>query len=375
MANIKKDEKTGTYYFKISLGTDPITGKRRQTTRRGFKKKSDATKVYNELKNQYYGGSLIYNRSILFGDFFEDYLKWYKTRVKESTYENRIKTIDKNILLYFRNFKIDQITPIVINNWQNELIDRGLKPNYIRGLHATLSQILERALKLELISSNPAKKAGNVKKEKQEVDFWTEEELVQFCSVLDRTELLQDFAFIIINFLFYTGLRFSEMQALQWKDLDSQQKCVNISKDLYYRTSENWTFDDLKNKQSKRSVTLDNITYQMLLDWKNRQQTLYKINEESFIFSFNTLPTNKHFPYNYITRFAPLANIKRIKTHALRHSHASYLIQLDVNIIAIARRLGHKDVQEVLKTYGHLYPQYQFDVVSNINDHRRKQEK
>lgn len=59
----------------------------------------------------------------------------------------------------------------------------------------------------------------------------TEEELVPFCSALDRTELIQDFAFTIINFLFYTGLRFSEMQVLQWKDLDSEQKCINISKD------------------------------------------------------------------------------------------------------------------------------------------------
>lgn len=94
----------------------------------------------------------------------------------------------------------------------------------------------------------------------------TEEELVPFCSALDRTELLQDFAFTIINFLFYTGLRFSEMQVLQWKDLDSEQKCINISKDLYYKNSEHWSFDDLKNKHSKRSMTLDNITYQMLLD-------------------------------------------------------------------------------------------------------------
>lgn len=179
----------------------------------------------------------------------------------------------------------------------------------------------------------------------------------------------------MINFLFYTGLHFSEMQALQWRDLDIETKSIIISKDLYYKTSEDWSFDDLKNKQSQRIVTLNNETYRMLLVWKDRQSDLYKVNEDSFIFSFNSLPTNKYFPYNYITRFASIAEVKRIKTHALRHSHASYLIQLDVNIIAIARRLGHKDVQEVLKTYGHLYPHYQFDVVSNINDHRKMIEK
>ena len=48
----------------------------------------------------------------------------------------------------------------------------------------------------------------------------------------------------MINFLFYTGLHFSEMQALQWRDLDIETKSIIISKDLYYKTSEDWSFDD-----------------------------------------------------------------------------------------------------------------------------------
>lgn len=370
MATIKKDETTGLYWFKISLGTDPITGKRRQTTRRGFEKKKEAEQAYNDLKNQYYDGVLTYNQSTKLKDFIKDYLKWYKTQVRKTTYDNRTFSIKKNITDVFGDYKIEQLTPITIQKWQQKLLDEGRDQNYVRSLHIILSQILERAVSLEVIKTNPSKKAGNVKRKKKEVEFWTEDDLNKVLETMDKTDLLQHFGYIMIKFLFYTGLRFSEMQALQWSDLDVNNKSISITKDLDYRNQNDWVYDDTKNRSSNRLVVLDDDTFGMLLEWKEYQKSLFEVQEESFIFSYdNGIPTNKYFPNNAITRHAQLAKVKRIKPHALRHSHASFLISLDVNIIAIAKRLGHTDVQEVLKTYGHLYPQHQFDVVNNINDH------
>ncbi|WP_010293563.1 site-specific integrase [Clostridium senegalense] len=376
MTTIKKDEKNNLYWFKISLGTDPTTGKRRQTTRRGFKKKADAEKAYNDLKNQYYNGVLVYNKSTKLKEFIAEYLKWYKTQVRSTTYENRVSSINKNIIAIWGEYKIEQITPIAIQKWQHELLSNKLNQNYVRSLHISLSQILERAITLDIIKTNPAKKAGNVKRKKVEVEFWTEAELRLILETMDKTNLIQYFGYIIIKFLFYTGLRFSEMQALQWTDFYEINKSISISKDLDYKNQNNWVFDDLKNKSSYRSIILDDDTFYMLLEWKNFQKTLFNVKEDSFIFSYdNGIPTNKYFPMNTIIRHAKKANIKRIKTHALRHSHASFLISLDINIIAIAKRLGHTDVQEVLKTYGHLYPQHQFDVVENINNHIKNSKK
>ncbi len=370
MANIIKDDKTGLYWFKISLGTDPMTGKRRQTTRRGFEKKKEAERAYNDLKNQYFGGSLIYNKTTKLKDFIEEYLNWYKTQVRPATYINRESSIKKNITEVFGEYKLEQLTPIVIQKWQQGLIQKDLNQNYVRSLHIALSQIFERAVNLDIITSNPAKKAGNVKRKKTEVEFWTEDELNLVLDTMNKTDLLQHFGYLMIKFLFYTGLRFSEMQALQWSDLNDDNKSVDIVKDLDYKNQSEWSFDDLKNNASERMVVLDDETFDMIMGWKEFQATLFEVKEDSFIFSYdNGIPTNKFFPGHAITRHSKLAKVKRIKPHALRHSHASFLISLGVNIIAIAKRLGHADVQEVLKTYGHLYPKHQFDVVDNINDH------
>ena len=88
--------------------------------------------------------------------------------------------------------------------------------------------MLERAVNLDILRTNPAKKAGNVKRKKKEVEFWTEDELNKVLDTMDKNDLLQYFGYVMIRFLFYTGLKFAEMQALQWTDFDIKTKSIRI---------------------------------------------------------------------------------------------------------------------------------------------------
>ena len=57
---------------------------------------------------------------------------------------------------------------------------------------------------------------------------------------------------------------------------------------------------------------------------------------------------------NLITQENPDEKINPIPIHGLRHTHASILIQNKISDRYIAKRLGHKDVTQLHKTYGHL---------------------
>ncbi|KAJ53625.1 phage integrase family site-specific recombinase [Clostridium tetanomorphum DSM 665] len=62
------------------------------------------------------------------------------------------------------------------------------------------------------------------------------------------------------------------------------------------------------------------------------------------------------------------SEVKQIRIHDLRHSHASLLIELGFTPLLISERLGHEKVQTTLDTYSHLYPN-KGDVVANkLND-------
>ena len=51
--------------------------------------------------------------------------------------------------------------------------------------------------------------------------------------------------------------------------------------------------------------------------------------------------------------------VRRIRLHDLRHSHASLLVEMGFQPLAIAERLGHEKVETTLNTYSHLYPSTQ----------------
>ena len=63
-------------------------------------------------------------------------------------------------------------------------------------------------------------------------------------------------------------------------------------------------------------------------------------------------------------RYEKKTGVKPIRVHDLRHSHVAYLINQGVEPLIIKERLGHKNIQITLNTYGPLYPSRQKEAVS-----------
>ena len=69
----------------------------------------------------------------------------------------------------------------------------------------------------------------------------------------------------------------------------------------------------------------------------------------------------KHIGKSNLTRqvfhqILKTAKLKHVKFHALRHSHASALLQEGASIKAVSQRLGHSTVELTLRVYFHLLP-------------------
>ncbi len=167
----------------------------------------------------------------------------------------------------------------------------------------------------------------------------------------------------VVTLLFMSGMRIGEASALQWSNLDFDTGVIKITKTLYYKNAQNFKFVEPKTRASIRNVVLDADTLNILKEWQVRQQNLISTD---FIMSYNGLPTNKHTMAHAIDRFSKHAGVHRIKTHALRHSHASLLISMGENPLIIKVRLGHEDIETTLVTYGHLYPNSNFEVATKL---------
>lgn len=259
---------------------------------------------------------------------------------------------------------IDTIEPIHVQKWQLSLM-KNLKPSYVRSIQGLFSLAMDRAVVLGLAELNPSKVIGNVKKQKVTIEFWTLDELKKVLSVVNTKEFYEYFHYISILLLFMTGMRIGEATALSWKDIDFETGILSITKNLIYKSQNDYRYGDTKTKASNRHIVLDSDTIELLKKWKSAQTRI--IPTTNFILSYNGYPTQKHTLSHAIKRYAKLAGVHSIRTHDLRHSHASLLIQLGENPLIIRDRLGHEEIETTLGTYGHLYPNTNYEVASKLN--------
>ena len=361
-----KKGKNGTYQFRIHVGFG-ADGKRIQKFRSGFSTKKEARDEYYKLclsKDVFLENTQETTKETLCFDEYvsQIFLPWYKSQVKEQTYESRKSTMNKNFK-FFSRMPIDSIEPIHVQKWQLQM-SKTLAPSYVRLVQGIFSIAMDRAVVLKLATSNPSKVIGNVKKQKVKIDFWTKEEFEKVISVIDTSDYYQFFLYFALWFLFMTGMRIGEATALQWKDVDLETGIVDINKTLLYKNLENYKFSDTKTKASVRQIVIDPDTIALLREWQDKQSAVLK--KTGFILSYNGAPTQKYTMAHAIRRFAQAADVHRIRTHDLRHSHASLLIRLGENPLIIRDRLGHEDIETTLGTYGHLYPNTNFEVANKL---------
>lgn len=358
-----KKATNGTYYFRANLGKHPVTGKQIQKYRSGFATKKEARAEYSKLILSTPDELTEKKEEVTFKKFIQEiYLPWYKTQVKESTYKNRYATIEKHFS-YFYKMNTDKIEPIHVQNWQLKLA-KNYSPNYVRIIQGMLAAAFDRAIVLGLAKKNPARMIGNVKSRKPKIDFWTLEEFQKVISLLYKGDYYEHYLFISYWLLFMTGMRIGEAAALQWSDIDFETGVLSINKNLYYKTMTDYKFVETKTQASIRDIVIDDDTIKELKEWKEVQQkVLPKCN---FVLSYNGTPTSKTTLPRALEKLANLAGVHRIKIHALRHSHASLLISMGENPLIIKDRLGHEKIQTTLGTYGHLYPNSNFEVAKKL---------
>ncbi|PEJ68718.1 site-specific integrase [Bacillus wiedmannii] len=364
ITGVYKDNKTGKWYYSVSLGFDIVTGKRIRKVRRGFNTQKEAYEAKTtELKSAQDMGQIA-NSRLDYANYIEQlFLPDYKSRVQVTTYEARLPVF-KKMVQYFGKYKLDSISNIDIQVWKNSLTDR-FSQNYARMVYGLFSQTLEKAVNLGMIKSNRAKQVGSVPKEKVTVEFWTKEEFQKVLSTFNLDDYYEHYSFVIVWLYFMTGLRVNEATALRWKqDIDLEKKTLTVNHSLRLMNKDDWSLGPTKTKAGLRTIAIDTDTISILLSWRNKQENFGKID---FVLSYNGDPTWKSTIARIIKRHAKLAGVKPIQAKGLRHSHASFLInEYNANPLIIQDRLGHEDIKTTLSTYSHLYPNVNFEIAKSM---------
>lgn len=339
-----KDEKRSTWYCQFYY--EDWTGTRQQKRKRGFARKKDADAWEREFLD-----TLRKSSDIPFPALVENYLEDLATRLKVTTMYTKKKIINTKVLPFFKKYKTNEITSLIVRKWQNELIlyrDKYGKPyaeTYLRTIHNQLSAIMNYAVNYYNLSKNPCRQAGTIGKSKADaMQIWTLGQFEDFVSYERKAATKLAF-----DILYWSGCREGELLALTKNDFlfnGIDEYKLNIDKN--YQVVEGVEYILTPKHESIRCISVPKFLYEEVVEYTD---SLYDYNPDDRIFYF----TKSHL-LNEMDVVSRVADMKKIRIHDLRHSHASLLIEMGFNILIISQRLGHDNVQTTWETYAHLYP-------------------
>lgn len=365
-----KKNSTKLWMFKTYLGTD-ANGKQITTTRRNFNTKKEAQLALSRLKVQFEKGE--YNKPkedrYTFNQVFEIWKNNYELTVKESTFVKVMSQYEFHILPIFGSKFIDDISVIDIQNYANDKVNNFV--NY-RNLITNISRIFDYAVNIGLIDANPTKRISIPKRkisvgDNKKQNYYTKIELKQFLDLSRKQQPYYIYAFF--QLLAYSGCRKGEILGLQWRSVSFKDNHINIIQTLASGKDNRLYLEQPKTKHSKRIVSLDKQTMEVLKHWKKEQRKMMfqlgynTMNDEQLVFSNienSFLQVSK--PRKWMLQTIHKNNLKEISIHGFRHTHATLLLEAGVSPKVISERLGHSSIQITLDLYSHVTEEMEREV-------------
>lgn len=166
-----------------------------------------------------------------------------------------------------------------------------------------------------------------------------------------------------------TGMRQGELLALKWDSVDLPRGMIHVRATLTRDESKNLVATLPKTPSSRRSVSLAKTTVDLLKEHEKAQMTS-KRGLATWVFpnEDDYGPTCKDgFLRKEFQEVAKRAGVPGLSFHGLRHTHATMLAALGVNIKAAQERLGHSTSRMTLDTYSHLTSTIQDQAVTALD--------
>lgn len=343
----------------------------RKTVRIEAKNEKEAKKKANQALLKFVAeiesSQYIKPQKMTFKEFVKDWREEYAVRnLSPKTLELYDLHLQTRILPTFGHLQLEQIKPIQITRFLNEMLKDGARLdgkkgglsnssyNYIRRV---LKNVFERAVEWKFIKENPV----IVKKETEKIssgNAYNQEEISELYKCLPQLELKWRLYFSVAV---SCGLRRGELQGLQWDDIDLKSGILYVNHSLVHLKDGSFILKEPKTKGSIRPVTIPSNLIPLFIRYKEQRYKEKELlgdewqgGEYFFVFANDFgLPHYQSYPRTKWMRFLKRNKLRYIRPHDLRHTSATYLLSQGIDLKTVSARLGHSTTRITADIYAH----------------------
>ena len=282
-----------------------------------------------------------------------------------------------------------QLNSELLEKYVKDLIDLKIAKSTISKTIQLVKQCLSYAYKENLTEKNlseyliiPSEEA--VLKKKKEIIFLSpnDTELLYkeakrisvkgFSFGVPHGEYVYKHSGFVIIFLMYTGLRLGELLELRWKDVDMENKYINISRNVIVLKNGQEFVKPPKTKSGIRKVPLCDRALECLEYFRDRSP---EHSEDDLVM---TTSKGTRFRESNLNRVLKIMLIRggcqnqNCSLHGLRHTFGSFLLYNGADIAVVSALLGHAQVSTTYNIYIHVIEEQKFQAISIFDNIKRE---
>lgn len=266
-----------------------------------------------------------------------------------SSYAEKIRIVIRKYLTpYFGTISVINIKKSDILGFRSSLAkvtygnnQECLSPSRINQIMTVLRMILDSAAE-QYDFDSPYKNIKNLKQGKIEVTPFSLEEVHKILSTV-RDDFKPYY-----TIRFFTGMRTSEIDGLQWENIDLQRREIHIREALV-----NGVLGGTKTYGSDRTIQMSDRVYQAFLQQKslnNGKSSFVFCNRDGGPLDYRLVSKRVWHP---LLRFLGL---KPRRAYQTRHTAATLWLSAGENPEWIARQLGHSTTEMLFRVYSRYIP-------------------
>jgi len=357
-----------SWELKFDAGRDEVTGKRLTRFHSFRGTRAEAKIKLAELVVAVGKGSYVEKSKTTVADHVRARIDQWEAagKIGAKTAERYRELLANQIVPFIGPITIQKLKPIDVERWHNDLRTKGrkdgkggLKPLTIRHAHRLVSKALKDAVRFDLVTKNAAVAQGAPSiDEDDEVVILKRERVNEVIGKL-RDRPIYPAAMVAL----FTGIRRGELLALRWRSVDLDgKKEMKVQEALEETKAHGLRVKKPKTKSGIRPISLPDIVLDALREHRRRQLELRvalglgRLPDDALVFPADG--GGHRSPRSFSSYWADQAaaiGAPDVTLHALRHTHASQLIEAGIDVVTISKRLGHSNPTITLRIYAHSF--------------------